>query len=110
MPPFFHDFVCDLIGDVLHVGSTFAGADAVDKADLLELAITKTTDNFPPVWFFFNNLRKIFVLFGIQVKVAVFFEILNLKIDSIEFYPDTSISATRHIVRPLCKQRDNVVI
>lgn len=45
----FHDFVRDLISNVLHVGSTFAGADAVDKADLLELAITQTTDNFPPV-------------------------------------------------------------
>jgi len=62
---FFHDFVRDLISDVLHVGSTFASADAVDKAYLLKLAVTETADDFPPVWFLFNNLWKIFVFFGI---------------------------------------------
>jgi hypothetical protein len=62
---FIHDFVRDLISNVLHVRSTFAGADAVNKADLLELAVTETADYLPSVRFLFNNLWKIFVFFGI---------------------------------------------
>jgi hypothetical protein len=62
---FIHDFVRDLISNELHVRSTFAGADAVNKADLLELAVTETADYLPSVRFLFNNLWKIFVFFGI---------------------------------------------
>lgn len=58
------DSLGDLAGDVVNVGATFACADAIDKAHLLELAIAQAADNFPPICLLLDDLWQGLVLMG----------------------------------------------
>ena len=44
-----HDLVDDLVGNIVDMRASLDCANGVDKADLLELAITQRADDFPPV-------------------------------------------------------------
>jgi hypothetical protein len=49
--------VNNLVGDVVDMRSTFGRANAVHEGDLLELAITKTSNDLPPFMLVFNDPR-----------------------------------------------------
>ena len=69
-----HNLVCY----VVHMSTSLGCADAVDEGDLLELAVTETGNNLPPVSFFLNDFGEVHVLLIVQVKVTVVHEVLNL--------------------------------
>lgn len=63
----FHDLVHYLVSEIVHMRTTFDGADRIDKGNLLELAITKGAHDFPSVVTFLYNLWKLLVLLSLKV-------------------------------------------
>ena len=100
----FHDFVGNLVSNILDMGPTFSCTDGVYKADLLELAVTHTADNFPSVRLQLYNFWQFFVFFCIQVQITVIFKVFNFKQLPIEFYLDAWVSHACHIISSLRKQ------
>jgi hypothetical protein len=72
------EFGYNLVSDVVDMSTTFGCADAVDERYLLELSITKTTNDFPAICLLLHDLGKLLVLLIVQVEIAVIDKILNL--------------------------------
>ena len=72
---FLDDLFHDLFGDVVNMGATFGRTYRVHKRNLLEGSITQTADDLPPITFFLSDLRQLLVLFILQVKINVLFEV-----------------------------------
>ncbi len=90
--------------------ATFWSTDRVYKWHLLECAIWKRADHFPPIWRCLSYFRQLFSFLAFQVEINVVWERFNLNLRTVQHYPYFPVSDTSHIVNSLSKQSNDIVV
>ena len=99
----------NLINEIVDMGSSFAGANSVDKGHLPELAIREGGDHLPSLAINFIISYFDCVLGIVEIHVNVFHEGVDFNLFLVQEHPDRGEKSS-HVVSSLSHQRDNVTI